>query len=128
MLKLKEKPQTKAAQNVTFDQPVQNQKIGIEMLISLNTTNKEVITGPDFDIDQKILVTKLKPHFFFNPTYIVPEDLNIPNSDSIIKVNYQDYMGNQTDLAVNDASRILREAIDYINNGRKRKRKAKNAD
>jgi hypothetical protein len=126
MLSIKDKPQTKAAQNVTFEQPMQNEKICIEMLITLNTSNREVITGPDVDINSKILVTKEKPHFFFNPMYV---ELNNSKDDSIIEIQYQNYAGDSKTLVVEDRNRTLRTAIDYLNNGKQRKKRVKkNAD
>lgn len=126
MLSIKDKPQTKPAQDVTFEQPMQNQKIGIEMLITLNTTNRELVTGPEVDLDSKILVTKEKPHFFFNPTYSA---LNNADNDSIIEIQYQNYLGNEKTLTVEDKDNNLRTAIDHLNNGKPRKQRArKNAD
>lgn len=126
MLSIKDKPLKKAAQEVTFEQPMVNQKTGVEMLITLNTTSREFLTGPDVDLDSKILVTKANPHFFFNPTYTV---LNNDDTDSIIEIQYQNYLGNEKKLTVEDEDETLRVAIDHLNNGKPRKQRAKkNAD
>ena len=95
------------------------------MLISLNTTNREFLTGPDVGLDAKILVTKEKPHFFFNPTFTVPESLNNAEDDSIIEIQYQNYLGNEKKLVLEDKDRIIRGAVEYLNNGRPRKTRAK---
>lgn len=125
MLRIKDKPKTKATQKVPFDKPQQVQKLGVEMLITLNTTSRDLLIGPEVDEDLCILVTKIKPHFFFNPTYSAPESLNNPNDDSIIEICYQNYLGNDKKLVLEDTDHIMRTAIDYLNNGRPRKKRAK---
>lgn len=126
MLSIKDKTQTKAAEDVEFDQPMVNQKHGVEMLIALNTTNKQLLIGPEVDLDSKILVTKESPNFFFNPTYTL---LNDNNSDSTIEIQFQNYLGNKKKLTLADDDQKLRDAIDQLNNGKPRKRRTrKNAN
>ena len=125
MLSIKEKPKAKAAEKLSFEKPQQVQKLGVEMLIALNMSKRDLLTGPEVGVDSCVLVTKIKPHFFFNPSYNVPESLNSPENDSIIEIRYQNYLGNDKKLVIDDTHKTLRTAIDIINNGRPRKKRAK---
>ena len=125
MLSIIEKPKAKAAKKLSFQKPPKVQKTGVEMLIALNTTDREYLIGPEVGEDAQILVTKIKPHFFFNPSYTVPESLNTSEDDSIIEISYQNYLGTEKKLVVTDENKKLRTAIDHLVNGRPRKKRAK---
>lgn len=118
MLRIKKNPQKKPAQDVTFDNPQSNQRNGIEMLIMLNTTPRSVITGPEVDIDSKILVSKQKPNFFFNPVILDSNDLNSELQDSTLYVSYMNYQGEAIQAELQDTDGEFRKAVEYLNNGK----------
>lgn len=123
MLKIKDKRPKKSAQDVVFDQPTVLQQQGVEMLIALNMTDKTVVTGPDFGIDAKILITKEKPHFFFNPEVMASEDLNSVTDDSTLNMRYKNYLGNEKTVSINDSSGAIQKAVNYLHNGEPRKKR-----
>jgi len=122
MLKIKDKPLRKPASDVTFDTPATNQKRGIEMLIALNLSSRTAVTGPDVGLDSKILVTKAKPHFFFNPAI---DNLQDKQEDSTIHISYTNYLGNEKQIVLTDDDGEITKAIDRLHNGIKRKKKVK---
>jgi len=122
MLKIKDKPQKKPAKDVTYSAPTTNQKQGIEMLIALNLTPRSALTGPDVGLDAKILVTKIKPHFFFNPSI---KDLQKDQEDSTIHISYTNYLGNEKQITISDEDGEIGKAIDRLHNGIKRAKRKK---
>jgi len=125
MLKIIEKPQKTPAQDVDYTTPTTVQKLGIEMLIALNLTTKDVITAPEVNVDSKILVTKIKPHFFFNPAILDSKQSTTDSKDSIIHISYQNYLGKDKKIEINDADGAIRTAIEYLHNGTVVKKVAK---
>ena len=126
MLKIKNNLPIKPPRDAVFETPEINQKLGVEMLITLNTTTKRVLTGPDVDEDMKILVMKDKPNFLFNPK-IDSEELNDDGDVCIMNIKYQSYQGNEMQLEISeDLGGEIKQAIDYLNNGRPRKKRNAN--
>ena len=66
MLQLIE-PEQKEIQDVEFSNHFKNQKRGLEMLYTLNKTDRDYLIGPDVDDYRKIVVIKDAPKFLFNP-------------------------------------------------------------
>ncbi len=112
MIQIKDKPQKKPAKDVTFESPATLKQTGVEMLIAVNTTTKTVVTGPEVGIDAKILVTKEKPHFFFNPKV-----LQFGIKDSTIVISYTTYQGEEAQVTIADECGAIRQAIDHLYNG-----------
>ena len=126
MIRIKSNPQKKPAQDVTFESPSTLKQNGVEMLIALNTTPKTVLTGPEVNISTKILVTKEKPHFFFNPKVILDDtDLQDTEDYSIIAISYTTYQGNEARVELADEDGSIRLAIDRLHNGIERANKRK---
>jgi len=128
MLRIKDKPLKKPAADVTFEAPTTNQKRGIEILIALNLSSRTVLTGPDVGLDSKILVTKAKPHFFFNPAI---DNLQSNKDESTIHISHTNYLGNEKQTTMTDEDGEIRKAIERLHHGikrAKRKKKVKNAN
>jgi len=117
MLRIKDNPLKKPASDVTFEVPATNQKQGIEMLIALNLTTRTLVTGPDVGLDSKILVTKAKPHFYFNPTITEPKDLQTDPEPSTIHLSYTNYLGSTKEITLIDEDGEIKKAIDRLHNG-----------
>lgn len=124
MLRIKSNPLKRVPKDATFESPAKNQKLGIEMLITLNTTNRAVLTGPDVGVDSKILITKVHPHFFFNPR-IVSKDLQNDNETYKLLIMYTTYAGKEAEISFVDCIGEIEQAIDNLNNGIKRAQKPK---
>jgi hypothetical protein len=126
MLKIKRNPRKKPAEDVTFESPSTLKQNGVEMLIALNTTDKTVLTGPEVGIDAKILVTKEKPHFFYNPT-IVLDSKHLQNDpkDYTIRISYKNYQDKEFQVRIIDEAGAIWSAIDQLHNGIARANKRK---
>ena len=119
MLRIKDNPKKSPAQDVTFESPDALTQTGIEMLIALNMTPKTVLTGPEVSIDSKILVTKARPHFFFNP-----KCLQYNSNDCTIVISYTNIQGEEIEITMLDDGSI-NTAIDHLHNGIKRAQRKK---
>ena len=124
MLRIKSNPLKRVPKDATFESPASNQKKGIEMLIALNTTTRAVLTGPDVGVDSKILVTKDKPHFLFNPR-IVSKNLHSDAKSYKLDIMYRTYAGEEAEISFIDCTSEIEQAIDNLNNGIKRAQKPK---
>jgi len=111
MLRIKDNPIKKPAKDCTFATPDLLKQYGIDMLIALNMTPRIALTGPEVSIDSKILVTKEKPHFLFNPKSLQSEQNN-----STIHITYKTYLGETRQVTLTDNGSIA-QAIDHLNNG-----------
>jgi len=120
MIRIRSNPQKKPAQDVTFESPATLKQNGVEMLIAVNMTPKMVVTGPEVGIDAKIIVTKEKPHFFFNPKV-----LQFGIKDSTIVISYTTYQGESQEITLTDECGAIRQAIDHLHNGIERANKRK---
>ena len=120
MLRIKNNPQKKPAQDVTFDSPSTLKQQGVEMLIAVNMSTKTVVTGPEVGIDAKIIVTKEKPHFFFNPKVLQNEP-----KDSTIAIQYTTYQGEVSQVTLADEDGAIGVAINQLHNGIERANKRK---
>lgn len=130
MLRIKTSPLKKPAGDAIFESPTANQKLGIEMLIALNTSAKTVLTGPEVGVDAKILVTKEAPHFFYNP--YVPDVVSLDDKDlerfiedSIVTIRYNNYQGEEAVVTLKDDGGAIRLAINQLHNGIERANKKK---
>ena len=120
MLRIKSNPQKKPAQDVTFESPATLKQNGVEMLIAVNMSPKMAVTGPEVGIDAKILVTKEKPHFFFNPKVLQNE-----SKDSTIVISYTNYQGEESQVTIADEDGSIGVAINQLHNGIERANKKK---
>ncbi len=123
MLRIKSNPKKSPAQDVTFESPAILKQNGVEMLIALNMTPKMVLTGPEVNIDSKILVTKIRPHFFFNPVISEPKCLQSEPESSTICISYTNYQGEENQVSLADEDGSIRKAINHLNNGIERANK-----
>lgn len=126
MLRINENPKKKPAKKVTFESPSLNQKKGIDMLITLNLTPKQALTGPEVDDHLKILVIKEKPNFMYNPK-ICSEELNDDGDVCIMNIIYQNYLGEEQTITISeDIGGEIKQAINHLNNGIPRKKRNAN--
>ncbi len=125
MIRIKDKPQKKPAQDVTFESPATLKQNGVEMLIALNTTPRTVLTGPEVNIDSKILVTKEKPHFFYNPTILDSKYLQNDPKECTICISYKNYLGDEAQVDITDEDGIISQAIHSLHSGIDRANKRK---
>ena len=120
MLKIKTNPKKSPAKEVTFENTAALKQTGVEMLIAVNMTPNHVITGPEVNLDSKILVTKAKPHFFYNPKCLQ----NDPEECTIC-ISYKNYLGEDNQVTMTDEDGAIWQAIDHLHNGIKRATKKK---
>jgi len=119
MLKLVKAKKT-GMKDVDFTAPFKNQKLGLEMLITLNTTDKDYIIGPDVGEQVNLLVTKEKPHYYFNPVIEYKDEDNIKDF-----VKFTDYLGN---IKRTELSPFLEEAIKSLKPTKKKTTRKKKAN
>ena len=120
MLRIKTNPKKSPAKDVTFENIDTLKQTGVEMLIAVNMTPKLTVTGPEVNIDSKILVTKAKPHFFYNPKCLQEN----PESSTIC-ISYNNYLGEEIQVTMTDEDGAIRQAIDHLHNGINRANKKK---
>jgi hypothetical protein len=115
MLRIKDNPLKKPAGDVTFESADTLKQTGIDMLIALNMTQRTCVTGPEVSIDSKILVTKQKPNFLFNPKLLQENE-----KDRTIDITYKTFQGNETHTTLVDEDGSIKQAIDNLHHGIKR--------
>lgn len=120
MLRIKTNPTKKPAVDVIFESPETLRSAVVDMLITLNTTLRTCLIGPDVGINSKVLVTKAKPYFFFNPKV-----LQFGIEDSTIVISYTTYQGEDREITMTDECGAIRHAIDRLHNGIERANKKK---
>jgi peptide deformylase len=120
MLRIKDNPLKKPASEVTFDSVDTLKQNGIDMLIALNMTRKTCVTGPEVSIDAKILVTKQRPHFLFNPKI-----LQVNEKSATIDITYKTYQGEDAQTTLVDEDGSIMQSIDNLHNGIKRANRKK---
>lgn len=126
MLRIISNPKKNPAPDVTFESPETLKQNGVEMLIALNMTPKKVVTGPEVRIDSKILVTKEKPHFFYNPTIVLDsKDLQDDPENCTLSISYKNYLGEERQVAITDGDDSIRKSINQLYNGIARANKRK---
>lgn len=117
MLKLV-KPKKTNIKEVEFAKPFLNQKLGLEMLITLNATDKDFLIAPEVGKQVRIVVIKDKPNYLFNPVLEYKDEDNIKDF-----VKFTDYLGNHKRI---DMTPLLETAVKSLE-PTKRKSKKKTA-
>jgi hypothetical protein len=126
VLKIKKSLPKAPPKEVQFESPSVVQNLAIEMLIILNRDPlRQLVIGPDVGLNLRILVNKAQPHFFFNPAVMEPNPLQSIMDDSIIRVRYNTYLGDTMEIVLDDADHVIRDAIEYLHNGKPAKKPKK---
>lgn len=119
MLKLI-KPKKIKITECDFGTPFNNQKLGLEMLIALNTTDREFLIGPEVGKQIRLIVVKEKPNYLFNPSLDYLDD-----DETTPIIVFYDYMGNKQRTPVTD---ILTTALKSLEPTKRKVRKKVNAN
>lgn len=89
MIKIKRKPSYVDIKMVTFDNPVENQRLAVKMSIALSKDKRrKLLSAPDVGVQISLLVMRNAPQHMFNP--VITND----NGDTMV-IEYSDYLGNR---------------------------------
>jgi len=121
MLKIIKKPKKRPPPLVTFEKPFANQKLGLELVITMSAHGRSVLTAPDCNIAQRIIAVNKKGlvKALFNPTAEIvetaPESFDFDAEDVILCITYVDYLGNDSTTYVEDNDGQVLTTIKRLN-------------